>query len=304
MPAKPRIAVTGSTGLIGSAVVEALSRQPCQIVRLIRPSTRVASKGENLLVWDPENGRVETSRLQGLRALIHLGGESIAQRWTPEAKKRIFNSRVGTTRTLVKTLLNLDHPPDVVLAASATGYYGGLPDSPLTEVSPRGSGFLSDVCFEWEQALAPLARKGTRVVNLRFGMVLSPKGGALARLLPVFRLGLGGPLGGGRQMMSWIALDEIPHMIHHLLERPDCSGPFNLVAPQSVTNAEFTKMLAALLKRPACLPVPRAVIKALLGEMGEALLLSSLNAAPERLLKSGYSFRFPELDGALRSALK
>ncbi len=302
---KPKIAISGSTGLIGSAVTEHLSTKPYQLIRLIRPSTRIQIKGENILVWDPEKEAVDPSRLENLFAFIHLTGENISRsRWTAEVKQRIRASRVRSTRFLVDTLLKLDSPPEVVLSASAIGYYSGSQFGKIDETTAKGSGFLSDVCFEWEQALQPLTERGVRVIIMRFGVVLSGQGGALAKMLPIFRLGLGGPLGKGEQMMSWITREEIPFIVEHFLRQPQCRGPFNIVAPQPVSNMLMTRTLSRILSRPAVLPIPLFLIKKTFGEMGEELLLNNLEVYPKRLVESGYTYRFPDLSSALKAALK
>ncbi|HEX7523654.1 MAG TPA: TIGR01777 family oxidoreductase, partial [Candidatus Deferrimicrobium sp.] len=258
-----------------------------------------------VLRWDPVKREVDAAGLEGFDAVIHLAGENVgAGRWTAARKAAIRDSRVNGTRLLCETLAGLARPPKTLVCASAIGYYGDRGEEPLTEESPPGTGFLAEVCREWEAASAPAAQKGIRVVTLRIGMVLSPKGGALARMLPLFRVGLGGVIGGGRQYVSWVALDDLPHIIHHVLQRGDLSGPVNAVAPRPVTNREFTEALGKALSRPTPLPVPAFALRlAVGGEMADALLLASGRGIPRRLEETGYRFRFPELPAALRHLL-
>ena len=238
-------------------------------------------------------------------AVVHLAGENIASgRWNAARKAAIRDSRVNGTRFLCDALAGLARPPKTLVCASAVGYYGDRGEERLTEESPPGTGFLAEVCREWEAASAPAARKGIRVVALRIGMVLSPKGGALARMLPLFRAGLGGVIGGGRQYVSWVALDDLPGIILHALQRDDLRGPVNAVAPRPVTNREFTEALGKVLSRPTPLPVPAFALRlAVGGEMADALLLSSARGIPRRLEETGYRFRFAELSAALRHLL-
>ena len=275
-----KILVSGSHGFVGSALVPFLTALGHQITRLVRP-------------YDP-------AALDGVEAVAHLAGESIIGRWTPGKKTQIRDSRVNGTRALAESLARLARPPLALVCASAVGYYGERGEERLQEDSPAGSGFLADVCREWEAAARPAVQQGIRVVNLRIGMVLSPHGGALAKMLPVFRLGLGGCLGSGRQYLSWIALDDLVEVIAFALAAPNLRGPVNAVAPTPVTNREFTKTLGRLLGRPTLCPVPAFAARLALGEMAEALLLASARVMPAALLASGFTFRYPDLDGALR----
>ena len=297
-----RVAITGSTGLVGSEAVAVFSAAGHEVVRLVR---RVPAPGEKAVRWDPEEREVAAAELEGLDAVVHLGGENIASgRWTAARKAVIRDSRVNGTRFLCDTLAALARPPKTLVCASAIGIYGDRGEEPLTEESPPGTGFLAEVCREWEAASAPASRKGVRVVALRIGMVLSPKGGALARMLPLFRAGLGGVIGGGRQYVSWIALDEIPLVLLHALHCGDLSGPVNAVAPRPVTNREFTEALGRALSRPTPLPVPAFALRLAVGrEMADELLLASARVIPKRLLDSGYAFRSPELEPTLRRLL-
>ncbi|MEK7385907.1 MAG: TIGR01777 family oxidoreductase, partial [candidate division NC10 bacterium] len=259
------VAVTGSTGLLGSALVPRLTSGSHGVVRLVRGTPATAS-GERVARWDPDTGAVEPG-LDGVDAVVHLAGESVAGgRWTEARKRRIRESRVHATRRLCETLARLSRPPRVLVAASAIGYYGDRGDQVLREESAPGAGFLPEVCREWEAAAEPAARRGIRVVHLRIGLVLSPKGGALAAMLPVFRLGLGGPVGAGAQWMSWIALEDEVGVIQYALSHPEIQGPINLVAPTPLTNREFTKTLGKVLRRPTIFPVPAPMLRLLMGE--------------------------------------
>jgi len=296
-----RVAMSGSAGLVGSAVATALAGAGHEVVRLVR---RDPAKGEKAVRWDPDRGVIDAEGLSGLDAVIHLAGENIASgRWNASRKAAIRDSRVKGTRLLCEALAGLSNPPKTLVCASAVGYYGDRGEELLTEESRAGKGFLPEVCREWEEASGPAARKGIRVVTLRIGVVLTPKGGALSRMLPAFRAGLGGVLGSGRQYVSWISLDDLPDIVLHALAKEELRGPVNAVAPRPVTNREFTEALGKVLSRPTLLPVPAFALRLALGEMADALLLSSARAVPRRLEETGYHFRFPELFGALRHLL-
>ena len=265
---------------------------------------RGAPANSDEAAWNPAGGLAEPSRFDGVDAVVHLAGENIAAgRWTPARKAEIRQSRVEGTRILCESLARLAHPPKLLVSASAVGFYGDRGAQMLTEESGAGSGFLPDVCREWEAATEPASQADIRVVNLRFGMVLSPAGGALRKMLPPFKLGLGGRIGSGDQFMSWIAIDDAVGAIHHTLSAESLRGPVNAVAPTPVTNTEFTCTLARVLRRPALIPVPRFAARLAFGEMADALLLASARVVPVRLRESGYHFRFPELEGALRYLL-
>ena len=295
------VAVSGSRGLVGSALVPFLTTGGHRVTRLVRG----APANSDEAAWNPSRGLAEPSRFDGVDAVVHLAGENIAAgRWTPARKAGIRQSRVEGTRSLCESLTRLAQPPKVFVSASAIGFYGDRGAQTLTEESGAGNGFLPDVCREWEAATEPASQAGIRVVNLRFGMVLSPAGGALNKMLLPFRLGLGGRIGSGEQFMSWIAIDDAVGAIHHALSAESLRGPVNAVAPTPVTNAEFTRTLARVLRRPAFMLVPPFAARLAFGEMADALLLASARAMPVRLRESGYHFRFPELEGALRYLLQ
>lgn len=299
--ASTRLAVTGATGLVGRALLPFLQTCGHEVRRMTRSPLLPGD-----VSWSYQEGRIESVKLDGLDAVVHLAGESIAARWTESRKKRIWESRAIGTRFLCETLARLHRPPRVLVCASAVGIYGNRGDEVLTEESrlpPASTDFLSDVAREWEFATEPARAAGIRVVNLRFGVILSPAGGALAKLLILFRLGLGGRVGDGRQWMSWIGIDDVVGAIHHALLAEDLDGPVNTTAPHPRTNLEFSAALGRALGRPAKIPVPAGAIKVALGEMGVVALLSSARAVPARLQASGYAFRHPHLPGALKFLL-
>jgi uncharacterized protein (TIGR01777 family) len=294
-----RILVTGSTGLVGTALVSSETANGNAVVRLARR----AAQGSDA-TWDLAAGQIDVSKLEGCDAVVHLAGESIAaRRWSAKQKELIRSSRVQGTSLLCETLARLKQRPRVLVSASAIGFYGDRGDSTMTESSEPGIGFLTDVCREWEGSTEPAARVGIRVVHLRFGIVLSPAGGALAKMLTPFRMGVGGKFGNGRQYMSWIALDDVIGAIRHAIAKPDLSGPVNVTAPNPVTNYEFTKTLGRVLGRPTFFAVPAFAVRLAFGEMADALLLSSTRVEPSRLLATGYSFQFPTLEVALSHLL-
>jgi len=298
-----RILVTGSSGLIGSALVPFLTAGGHRVIRLIRSQSQTPTMGESW-GWDPERGTILPTGQEEPDAVVHLAGENIAgARWTQRQKALIRDSRVKGTRALSDLIGRRSPPPKVLVCASAVGYYGDRGDESLTEESASGSGFLPDVCREWEAACQPAAEKGIRVVNLRIGVVLSPAGGALARMLTPFKLGAGGVIGGGRQYMSWIALDDVVSAIHFALTHEILRGPVNGVAPNPVTNRSFTQTLGRALSRPILFPMPAFAARLALGEMADALLLAGARVLPARLLESGFVFRYPDLEGALRHLL-
>jgi hypothetical protein len=294
-----KILITGSTGLIGSALIPVLTKEGHTLVRLVR-----SKPGSNEFEWNPEAGTIDTTALTGADAVMHLAGENIAERWTIEKKARVKNSRVKGTRTLCEALARLTQPPEVLVCASAIGYYGHRGQEILREESAPGSGFLPEVCLEWEAATESAIQKGIRVVNLRIGMVLSPAGGALAKMLLPFQMGVGGIIGSGEQYMSWITLDDVVEIIDYALTTDTLKGPVNTVAPKAVTNKEFTKTLGRVLARPTIFPMPAFAARLAFGEMADELLLASTRVEPAKLIATGYHFRYPELEGALRHVLK
>lgn len=297
-----RVLVSGAGGLVGSELTPALERAGHSVVRLVR----TPPKGENEIQWDPMGSRLDAAALEaaGIDGVVHLAGENIADgRWSEERKQRIRDSRVKGTRLLASTLARLARPPGVLVSASATGFYGSRGDEVLTEDSPSGSDFLSAICRDWEAATAPAEEARVRVVHARFGIILSPRGGALAKMLPPFQMGAGGPFGSGRQWMSWIALEDAVGAVLRSLMTEELRGPVNVVAPNAVRNAEFAQVLGKVLGRPAIIPTPAFALRLLLGEMADALLLSGQHVRPERLIAAGFAFRYPELEGALRHLL-
>jgi len=293
-----KVAITGSTGLVGSALLPMLTSGGHEVVRIVRHG----AGARGAIGWDPDASAIDGAALEGMDAVVHLAGESIFGRWTAAKKARIRDSRVNGTHLLVEILNRLAQPPKVLVAASAIGYYGDRAADILDEESAPGAGFLCDVCREWEAATQPAAHR-MRVVNLRFGVVLSPAGGALATMLTPFRLGVGGPIGGGSQYMSWIAIDDAIGVILHALTNPQLSGPVNVVSPDPVQNRAFATTLGRVLSRPAFLPLPAFAARLALGEMADELLLASTRVEPQRLKDTGYEFRWPELEPALRHLL-
>jgi len=295
-----KVAVSGSSGLIGSALTAELRRAGHEVLRLVRAADAPAP---DTAWWNPVTGMLDRQKVEALDAVVHLAGESLAGRWTPEKMTRIHESRVLGTRQLVQALAGLSRPPRIIVAASAVGYYGNRDNEPLTETAAPGTGFLAEICVEWEEATALATAAGIRVVRPRFGMVLSPAGGALAALLPVFRAGLGGRIGNGRQFLSWIALPDAVAAIQFALGNNELSGPVNAVAPHPVTNRVFTRALACRLHRPALWPLPAFMARAVFGRMADELLLSSARVIPARLTQSGFQFTLPEIGAALKSLL-
>jgi uncharacterized protein (TIGR01777 family) len=295
-----KVAITGASGLVGSALVPFLTTGGHEVVRLVRR----APKAKDEAGWDPEAGEVDAGALEGVDAVVHLSGANIAGgRWTESRKALLRSSRVGPTGLLARTLAGLRRKPRVLVSASAIGYYGDRGDAWVTEKDAPADDFLGRLSVEWEAAADPARDAGIRVVHPRFGIVLSPAGGALGKMLLPFKAGLGGVVGPGTQFMSWIALDDVLGVVHHALDRTELEGPVNTVAPAPATNREFTKTLGRVLDRPTVAPVPAFALRLALGEMADATLLSSTRVRPERLEATGYRFRFPDLEGALRHAL-
>ena len=294
-----KIVISGASGLIGTQLVAKLSSSGHEVVRLVRRSPK---SGE--IQWNPKSGTLDAAALEGTDAVIHLSGAGIGdKRWTDGYRKEILDSRTATTALLAKTMASLSRKPSVFLSGSAIGIYGARNDEQLTEVSTHGTGFLAEVCEQWEAAAKPAVDAGIRTVYLRTGIVLSPKGGALKKLLPLFKLGVGGKFGNGKQWQSWISIDDEIGAIEHLLTA-NVSGAVNLTAPNPVTNAEFTKVLASVLKRPAIVPVPTFAPKIVLGgELADALLFTGQRVIPAALNASGYMFKHTTLESAFRSLL-
>jgi uncharacterized protein (TIGR01777 family) len=303
MTTSPRkILFSGASGLIGASLVRAAEAERIQTLQLIRREPRKPEE----ISWNPQAGQPvrDLALLERLDAAIHLSGANIsAQRWNAARKREIVESRVGSTRALLKVLMALKQPPATLLCASATGIYGERGDEILDEESPPGEGFIADTCRAWEAEASAASEAGIRVVHLRFGVVLAAEGGALGRMLPFFRPGLGGNLGSGRQWMSWIALNDVVRAIFYILDAGALRGPLNIIAPNPVTNAEFTRALGRSLHRPAMIPVPRFALRLAFGEMADEVLLASTRAVPDRLLQAGFIFELPNLDSALKAIL-
>lgn len=298
-----KILVSGATGMIGSALVPALRDDGHAIVGISR---RARGGDRDGVHWDPEHGEIDADALTDIDAVIHLAGANLADgRWTSERKRQILESRVKGTRLLVHTFAQFVRRPRVFLSASAVGFYGDTGEAEVDESIAPGSGFLAHVCRRWEAEALRAAPFGIRVVLVRSGMVLEPTGGALARLLPVFRTGLGGPVGGGRQWMSWIAIDDWIALVRHALARSEIEGPINAVAPHPVRNSELAEVLGRVLGRPARVPAPALAVKLLLGaELAEQTVLQSCRAIPRRAIESGFVFQFPALESALQHLLE
>ncbi|MFO0901919.1 MAG: TIGR01777 family oxidoreductase [Pirellulales bacterium] len=293
------VALSGARGLVGAALAQSLAAQGTRVTPLVRGTPRTGEAA-----WDVERGLADPSAVSGIEAVVHLAGENIATgRWTAAKKRRIFDSRVDGTRHLCESLAKLAAPPKTLVCASAIGYYGHCGDAVVAEDSASGRGFLPEVCVEWERATKPAADAGIRVVQLRIGIVLSREGGALQKMLLPFQLGVGGVVGHGAQYWSWVSLPDLVGMFEHALTCRELSGPVNAVAPHAVTNREFTKTLGRVLVRPTLFPMPAFAARLALGEMADALILASTRVAPLRLQETGYAFRHPDLEGALRAVL-
>jgi uncharacterized protein (TIGR01777 family) len=295
-----KLLVTGSSGLVGSALLSSLQAQGHETAQLVR---RGADPPKGRFLWDPAGGDLDDDAFAGRDAVIHLAGENIAGRWSAAKKKQIRDSRVDGTTLLAERLARCTDRPDVLVCASAIGYYGDRGAEELTEDASPASDFLGAVCQEWEAAAAPARDAGMRVVHLRFGVILSAAGGALAQMLLPFRLCVGGKVGSGRQYMSWLSLDEAVGIIEHALECDTLRGPVNAVAPAPVNNREFTRALGQALSRPTLLPMPAFAARMAFGEMADALLLASTRVVPAKLEASGYRFRHPEIGPALQAVL-
>lgn len=296
-----QILISGATGLVGSELTALLTASGHQVTALSRSAS--TDPARPVISWDLAAGTIEESRLNGFEAVVHLAGESIVGRWNEAKKQRIYDSRIKGTQLLCEALARQPQPPRVLVSTSAIGFYGNRGDEVLTEESTAGDLFLSRVCQDWEKATASAEAGGIRVVHARLGVVLSPRGGALAKMLTPFRLGGGGVIGSGKQWMSWISLDDTAAAIEHLLQEESLRGPVNLVAPHPVTNREFTKTLGRVLQRPTLFPVPAFAARLVFGQMADEMLLCSERVQPTRLQASGYTFRHPLLEEALRFLL-
>jgi uncharacterized protein (TIGR01777 family) len=294
-----RILVSGVSGPIGASLLPSLKTRGFEVTRLVRG----AAAGDDQISWNPAKP-ISPDMVSGFNAVIHLAGESIVGRWTKTKKIKIRDSRVAGTAALAEALAQAKDKPVVFVCSSAIGYYGDRGDEVLNEESKPGIGFLADVCSEWEAATQAAANAGIRTVRMRTGIVLSPRGGALGKMLTPFKMGVGGKIGDGQQWMSWIDVQDMVGAIHHILKSDLLQGPVNMVAPKPVTNAEFTQTLASVLARPAIFPVPAFVVKLAFGEMGETVLLGSQRVEPTQLVMSGYPFRFSTLRASLENILE
>tara|TARA_B100001123_G_scaffold382180_1_gene453154 strand:+ start:50 stop:949 length:900 start_codon:yes stop_codon:yes gene_type:complete len=296
-----KILISGSSGLVGSSLLPFLNDNNHEVLRLVR----FQPTAENEIQWLPDQNQIDLNSAGQIDAVVHLAGESIADRWNEEKKNKIRESRIKGTKLISDTISQLEQKPKVFISASAIGYYGNRGNEILTEDSVPGDDFLARVCRDWETACLPVSDNGIRSVQLRFGVILSPSGGALAKMLPVFRLGQGGKLGHGRQYMSWVSLEDVTNIIDHVLRTDTLHGPVNVVAPNPVTNSEFTNTLGRVLRRPTIVPgfLGQLATSVLFGQMSEALLLASQRVEPTRLNDSGYNFQYQTLESALRQIL-
>lgn len=295
-----KILISGSHGFIGSAVYTRLSEQGHDVFRLIR-SAQIPHSHE--IVWDPVKGYIDHTRLDGFEAVIHLAGENIYGRWTEAKKQSIRDSRVNGTGFLCGTLTEMDNKPRTLISASAVGYYGNRGEQECHDSTPAGAGFLSEVCRAWEAATDPAAKAGIRVVNLRFGMVLGKGGGSLEKMLPMFKMGMGGTLGDGQQWMSWISIRDAVEVVELALRNASLCGPVNATAPEPVRNKEFTEMLGHVLRRPEVVPVPKTLLRMVFGDFTEEALLTSIKALPTKLEQLGFEFEHPNIETALKAAI-
>lgn len=296
------VLVTGSTGLVGSAMVEHFAGAGHELTRLVR----VPQGGrEREVLWYPSEGHIEAEGLEGIDAVIHLAGENVASaRWTKGKKRRIRDSRIRGTQLLANTFAKMQHPPSLLVSASAIGYYGDRGDEILEEDSGPGEGFLAGICKEWEAEALRARTPKTRVVTLRLGMVLSGIGGPLSVMLPAFRFGLGGRVGTGKQYMSWVALEDLVSIVQFCVDNQTLQGAVNALSPNPVTNQEFTRALGKILRKPTPIPIPRVGVNLLFGQMGRDLLLASARAHPKKLLDAGFQFQYPRIEDALDTALQ
>lgn len=295
-----RFAVTGASGLLGSHLSEYLREQGHEVVPLVRD--REGAEGD-AIYWNIREDEIDAAALEGFDAAVHLAGESVFGRWTADKKRRILESRTEGTRLLTEALADLDDPPEVLVSASAVGYYGDTGDEKVDEESPAGEGFLAEVCREWEAATEPAEEAGIRTIHLRTGVALSTEGGALATMLTPFKLGVGGRIGSGDQYMPWVAVRDYVRGVDFLVDETEIAGPVNMVAPNPVPNSEFTDTLGDVLNRPTILPVPSFGAKLVFGEMGEEMLLAGQRVEPAKLREAGFEWEYSELEEALRTEL-
>ena len=294
-----KIILSGASGLVGIALKSTLNDAGYVVQCLVRGE----DKQDNTIFWDPYSGKIDLDAIEGSDAVIHLSGANLATIWTEKNKKLFRSSRIDTTAYLCNCLTKLSQPPKALISASAIGYYGDRSDEVVTEESAPGSGFISELCRDWEAATNEATKIGIRVVNIRIGIVLSRTGGALAKMLTPFKLGSGGAFGNGQQYMSWITLTDLVNSIHHILIKEELSGPVNLVSPNPVTNKLFTKTLGRVLRRPTVMTIPAFVLRTTLGEMAEEMLLSGQRVHPQKLVESGYPFSHPQLKEAFNAVL-
>jgi len=296
-----RILISGSHGFIGSAVHKSLEQGGDQLLRLIR-QTQIAHSDE--VFWNLPDNFIDHSKLKNLDAVIHLAGENLFGRWNEKKKQAIHDSRIKSTVFLAQTLAAKEHKPKVLICASAIGYYGDRGELECTETTEAGDGFLTTVCRQWEQATLPASEAGIRVVNLRFGVVLGKEGGSLAKMLPAFKMGMGGPLGDGQQWVSWVSIDDAVRAVEFSLNNENLSGPVNVVSQQPVRNKEFAQAIGHALHRPEVVPVPKRMLKFMLGEMADETVLASTKVLPHKLLSKGFAFEHPDLETALAAVLQ
>lgn len=299
-----RIVVTGSTGLVGGYLTRYFRSNHHDVLEVSRRESKAGSL-KPVVVWDPAQSKLDAAAVENADVFIHLAGAPISERWSPQYKQVLRSSRIDSTRLLSQTIAKLNKKPKLLISASAIGYYGSRPSyEQVTEQSPGADDFLGTLCKEWEKETLPAQQAGVRVVHLRTGIVLARQGGALGKMLPIFNLGLGGVLGDGGQMMSWVALAEVPHIIEHIIRTHQITGAVNMTAPKPVSNREFTRVLGDVIKRPVIFPVPAFGIRMIFGEMGQTLLLEGSAVYPKRLIESGYKFRYDDLQLALAAELK
>jgi uncharacterized protein (TIGR01777 family) len=295
------ILISGASGVVGTALIPFLTTGGHRVIRLVRNR---GNRHPDEIYWDPSSGHLDLADAGPIDVAIHLSGENIAQgRWTPQKKKKIIDSRNNSTRLIATKLARMTPPPRVLLCASAIGYYGDRGNHIMTEENECGADFISDVCSNWEAGADPAIDKGIRVAFLRIGVVITPLGGALKKFLLPFNLGLGGKIGSGKQYMSWVSIDDLIYAIQHIIHEDAIHGPVNLVTPKPVTNEQFTKTLGTVLRRPTHFPIPAGLIKGRYGRMGREILLASTRVVPQKMLDAGFTFRYPDLESALRHLL-